>query len=189
MKIQKVLLRFLAAPSNRKLPKKNRDISSFAWNFLTTEIFWNTVGFRWEIFSTVRQYILDKKSWNSLWSPPSPEFPKTFRYQKDSETQKVSPTKFFGVARQQNFNGKSWNSPAPIALSYPKNYKIIFFLKHQMILLRVFRHFEMENFPQKIVMLALFPSLARISENFSIPQSFWNTERFTNEVFRCCETT
>ena len=55
----------------------------------------------------MRQKTFDKESWYS----PSPLIHKFFRYQKFCETQKGSPTKFFGTVRQQIFNRKSWYSP------------------------------------------------------------------------------
>ena len=44
--------------------------------------------------------------------PPFPPLiPNIFRYQRFSETQKGSLTKFFGTLRQEIFDGKSWYSP------------------------------------------------------------------------------
>ena len=51
-------------------------------------------------FGTVRQKIIDKKSWYSF-------YPKKFWYQNLSETQKGSPMNIFGTVRQKTFNRNS----------------------------------------------------------------------------------
>ena len=55
---------------------------------------------------------------------------KFFRSQKFSETQKGSSTKWFGTARQNNFDGKSWFSPPLLSLTF---FDTRNFLKHRRV--------------------------------------------------------
>ena len=53
-----------------------------------------------------------KLFWTETCVTPSPLLIHKFlRYRKFSETQKVSPTKFFGTVRQQSFDRKLWYPP------------------------------------------------------------------------------
>ena len=72
----------------------------------------STEGFLYEMF----RYCGTKKIWRKIVILPpssSPLIHKIFRFQKFSETQKGSPTKFFGTVRRQILDGKSWYSPPP----------------------------------------------------------------------------
>ena len=81
-------------------------------NFFATGSFLkhSTERFPCEVFrycETTKNF--DRISWHN------PREHKIFRCPKFCETQKGSPTKFFGPARQNNFDGKSWFTPT---LSY-----------------------------------------------------------------------
>ena len=65
-------------------------------------------GFHYEIFRHCEKKILTENRDN----PPPPRLIHNFfRYHKFCETKKGSPTKFFGIVRQQISKTKSWYSP------------------------------------------------------------------------------
>ena len=71
--------------------------------------------------------------------PPSTTFiHKIFRYQEVSETQKGSPTKFFGTVRQQISDGKLWHSLPSSPILSMKFFDTRNFLKHSSISLTKF---------------------------------------------------
>ena len=88
-------------------------------------------------------YYVQKQIWttktfldgNLCYSLPPLLIHKFLRYRKFSETQKVSPTKFFGTMRQQIFDGKSWYPPSLLSLIL---FDTSIFLKHRRVLPRIF---------------------------------------------------
>ena len=112
---------------------------------------------------------------------PPPLLHEKFRYQNFSETRKGSCTKFFGTVRQNTFDGKTWYPPPLVRniFRYPN------LVKQWKVPLRKFsaqwdKKFSTENLDT--------PSPALLSINFSIPETFWNTEGFLYEMIRYCET-
>ena len=71
---------------------------------------------RHTVFNYLTSYYVQKQLWTTktfldgklCYSLPPPLIHKFLRYRKFSETQNVSPTKFFGTVRQQIFDGKLW---------------------------------------------------------------------------------
>ena len=59
-------------------------------------------------------YCETKQIWRKIVIPAASLIPNLFRYQKFSETQKGSSSKFFGTMRQRFSNGKSWYPLAEI---------------------------------------------------------------------------
>ena len=72
----------------------------FSQSFSIPERFWNTKGLTYEDFRFWQETIFRRKNVIFL----SPFIQKVFRYQKFSETQKVSATKIFGTVRPQCFD-------------------------------------------------------------------------------------
>ena len=110
------------------------------WTFSLLEIFWNTA---WKFsftkcFGTVNE---TKNFRQKIVLLPSLIF-KFFRYRNFFETQKCSPTNFFGTARQQLFDGKSWYSPL-LSLNF---FDTGVFLKHRSVPLLIFSLLRYNNF-------------------------------------------
>ena len=127
-----------------------------------------------KFFSTVRQKHSDRKSWYP------PLMHKFFRYPKFFETQKDSPAKFFCTVRQQIFDRKSWYSPL-----MRKIFRYLKLSKTQKgSSTKCFGTVRQNNSGEK----SWYPSHSLIPNIFSIPDFFWNTERFLYEFFRYCET-
>ena len=104
---------------DKKFSTENRDTPSpppqDPWTFSLLEISWNTA---WKLssakcFGTASE---TKNFRQKIVLLPSLIY-KFFRYRNFSETQKCSPTNFFGTVRQQLFDGQSWYSlPPPLLL-------------------------------------------------------------------------
>ena len=88
-----------------KKDQQNRD-TRIIQNILIPECCWNTDGFAHDDFWRCETKKLDKFVITLL--------SKNFWYQNISETQKGSPTMFFGDLGQKNFDAKTWHPP-----SYP----------------------------------------------------------------------
>ena len=99
-----VPLRNFLALGDKKFSTGNRDITLVSKNFFDTRNQWHHKGFPYEVF----RYCETKQFWQKIVLPAPSLIPNIFRYQKFSETQKGSSTKFFGTVRQKFFNGKSW---------------------------------------------------------------------------------
>ena len=104
---------------------------------------------------------------------------KIFRYPKFSETLMVR-TKFWGTVRQKKFQRKKWYPP-------PHLLSIIFFqtrkiLKHKGSLTKFFGPVKQKNFDKTLMPPPLMHKI------FRYQIFFWNTEGFSYEVFRHCET-
>ena len=101
-----------------------------------------------------------------------------FPFQKLSETQKVSPTKFFGTVRQKNSDGNSWYPPIKQFLFTLRN-----FLKNWKVPLGNFSVLWDKKISPEY--RGNCPSFIHF---FSFPEVIWNTEGFRDEVFWYCET-
>ena len=97
---------------------------------------------------------------------------------KTSETQKGSPTNFFGTVSQKNWRG-SW-CPPPLFTSTFFNIKN--FLKHRRVPLRMVRYWKTNIFEAQ----SWSPTLSFFNI-FSIWKTIWNTEGFLDELFWYCE--
>ena len=75
----------------------------------------------------------DKKFWGKIVKPTSSVIPNIFRYPKPFETQKGSSTKWFGTVIQNNFDGKSWNPPPLLSMTFFDTRNL---LKHRRVPLR-----------------------------------------------------
>ena len=95
---------------DNKYPLQNRDIPFLDINNFDARNYW-LLGVPHRILTARR----DKKKFvenRDLHSLPLPQIiHEVFRYQNFSETEKCSPTKFFGTVRQQIFYRKSWHNP------------------------------------------------------------------------------
>ena len=121
---------------DKKFSTENLDTPPFlSINFFATGIILkqSTQGFPYEILRHCEtKYFLteNRDTPPSSPSPPPSLIHKFFRYQKFCETQKGSPTNFFGTVRQNNFDKKSWNPPPLLSLKFfgTRN-----FLKHRRV--------------------------------------------------------
>ena len=111
---------------------------SYPWTYSLLEAFRNTAqkGSLAKFFGTARRKKNSPKNCDisllsiKLFDTRNQWHPKRFPYEffrhcgtqnfrrKFCETQKVSPTKFFGTVRQNNFDRKSWYQPPLLSLTY-----------------------------------------------------------------------
>ena len=151
LKHRRVPLRKALVMWDKRLPKKCRDIPSYALSFLTHEISETLKGSSRKSFATLREDNFNGKSWQPLSLTPN-----NFRYKKFSETKKGSSTKSFGFLRRNGFDGNSWG---PTTLS-PLNFSIPEFLWNtQRLLNEKFWFCETKQFWRKIVICAHLSAL------------------------------
>ena len=126
--------------------------------FWLPEAFWHLEGFAEDVFGTLREKNSDGITW---YHSAYPFFP----FQKISETQEVSPTRFFARLGQKNSTGKTWcPSSFPHFFSTLEGY-----WKNEECPLVFFGTVRRKNFD--IIVTPL------ISKSFSISEHFWKNTR------------
>ena len=122
LKYRRVLSRNVSVVWDKKPRQKIVICPSYAKKSSIPEIFWNTEGFFYEMFRFCEAKNVDKKSWYPLLMH------KVFRYQIFSETQRSSPTKFFGTVRR-----KTLTKNRDIPFLCIKCFDTTIFLKHRKV--------------------------------------------------------
>ena len=125
---RKVPLRSFSELRDKKMSTEIRDIGLLSIKLFDIWNYWNTKRFLYEVFRHCETKNFGKKNCDI---PYPPFIHKFFRYQKFCETQKVSPTKFFGTVKQQIFYRKTYIPLLGMSFFDNRN-----FLKHRRVPLR-----------------------------------------------------
>ena len=107
---------------------------SLSINFFTSEKVLKH-STEWLLYEMLRSCETKQFRWKIVILTPS-LIVYSFRYQKFSETQKVSSTKVFGTLRQKFFDGKSWYSRSPFLIHKLFHKRKSSETQHRMVALR-----------------------------------------------------